>query len=65
MRDIEDYIVAIFTVGVVAVAIAVGAYLWRDSSDKRDCRRAGGAVELVPENHTEWHCVGATPERAP
>lgn len=48
----------------VLIACAIGGLVYdgcTESIDKRACRQRGGTVVI---NHgSDWHCVGATPER--
>lgn len=65
-EDTAKFVIVIAVVVVVGGFIAgAGLWKWQDEQDKRACRQAGGAVELLPDNHTDWHCVGARPETAP
>lgn len=61
---IEDKLLALVVVTIALIIIvglvAIGVWSWQDASDKRACRRSGGAVSYIA--HGEWHCVGSTPE---
>lgn len=64
MRDWGDILATIAV--ALAILLVTGALIaglvwsWQNAEDKRDCRRARGAV--TETNNAEWHCVGATPE---
>ena len=76
MRSTDDTIELLMwsaAVFVVSAAIIVGiAWFWLNASDKRSCRIRGGSVVSSnpkadgsiadPDQFTERHCVGATPE---
>ena len=61
MKTDPDDIVAIILAGLLVVIVlggiaTLGLWVWRDSSDRSDCRRAGGTVEMLRGD--EWRCVG-------
>lgn len=62
----EDKLIALVVVAAVLIVggavTAVGAWGWQNAQDKRQCRQHGGTVVDV-DDHRDWHCVGATPER--
>lgn len=55
------------TAVICAVLLVIGGVvtigIWVPYPPSIECRRTGGTV--VVTGHGEWHCVGATPERAP